>query len=109
MITSVFNYILGKNGAPVSEAPVSEATTTANGAPSLASSGNALVNLFYKAVRGIDDERLFEYADAAAKESLIHTLKIIAYVRDIREGKGSATLVAHYTDGCKKMRPEKNI
>jgi hypothetical protein len=35
---------------------------------------------------------LFELADEASKESMLYTLKIIAYVRDIRGGKGEREL-----------------
>ena len=65
-----------------------ENTTTDNGAISLQSSGNDLLNLFVASVRGIDDIRLNELMETASKESMFYTLKIIAYVRDIRGGKG---------------------
>ena len=100
MLGSVFNYILGVKPANVESANVESANVpdesvpaeTANGALSHATSGDALVNLFYRAVRGISEEKLFEYADKAAQESMLYTLKIIAYVRDIRGGKGERDL-----------------
>ncbi len=92
MLASVFNYVLGRTAKPESSIAVVESTTTANGAASLSSTGDALVNLFYKAIRGIDDNKLFELADEASKESMLYTLKIIAYVRDIRGGKGEREL-----------------
>jgi len=97
MLASVFNFILNRKptNAVTVENVVTEnevTATTANGAPSLATSGDALVNLFYKAVRGINDDALFALADEAAKESMLNTLKIIAYVRDIRGGKGERDL-----------------
>jgi hypothetical protein len=107
MLASVFNFILNRkpvengvteNGVTDENAVTENAVTdenvatTANGAPSLATSGDALVNLFYKAVRGIEDDALFTLADMAAKDSMLNTLKIIAYVRDIRSGKGERDL-----------------
>jgi hypothetical protein len=93
MLASVFNYVLGRSvREPLKEEEKIENTTTANGAASLSSTGDALVNLFYKAIRGIDDTKLFELADEASKESMLYTLKIIAYVRDIRGGKGEREL-----------------
>lgn len=91
MLASVFNYIWNKK--PQEEEPVDlpeliPITTTANGATTLSSSGDALVNLFYGAVRGVNQIELYRLADKAAQESLLYTLKIIAYVRDIRGGKG---------------------
>lgn len=97
MLASVFNFIL--NRKPTNEVTDTyvdvtdtNVTTTANGALSLSTSGDALVNLFYKAVRGINDDALFALADMATKESILNTLKIIAYVRDIRGGKGERDL-----------------
>jgi hypothetical protein len=87
---TVENGVTDKNAVTVENAVTVK--TTANGAPSLATSGDALVNLFYKAVRGINDDALFALADEAAKESMLNTLKIIAYVRDIRGGKGERDL-----------------
>jgi hypothetical protein len=98
MLANVFNYVFGKSETVSTDissgiiadisSDISETVKTANGAESLGSSGDALVNLFYKAVRGVDESTLFSLADAAAKESMLYTLKIIAYVRDIRGGKG---------------------
>jgi hypothetical protein len=93
MLASVFNYVLGRSvREPLKEEEKIENTTTANGAASLSSTGDALVNLFYKAIRGINNDKLFELADEASKESMLYTLKIIAYVRDIRGGKGEREL-----------------
>jgi hypothetical protein len=63
-------------------------TTTDNGAVTLQSSGDDLLNLFVATVRGIDETRLYELMEKASCESMLYTLKILAYVRDIRGGKG---------------------
>ncbi len=96
MLANVLNYIWNKKPQVKEEEEEEPAdlpeliplTTTANGATTLSSSGDALVNLFYGAVRGVNQIALYRLADKAAQESLLYTLKIIAYVRDIRGGKG---------------------
>lgn len=95
MLASVFNYIWNKKPTQEVQEPNASdlpelipLTTTANGATTLSSSGDALVNLFYGAVRGANQIALYRLADKAAQESLLYTLKIIAYIRDIRGGKG---------------------
>ena len=67
-------------------------TTTDNGAVTLQSSGDDLLNLFVATARGIDEDRLGELMEKASDESMLYTLKIIAYVRDIRGGKGERLL-----------------
>lgn len=83
-IKNIFNLFTN----PTPEVLPIEKTTTDNGAVSLQSSGNDLLNLFVASVRGIDDIRLNELMENASDESMLYTLKIIAYVRDIRGGKG---------------------
>lgn len=83
-IKNIFN-IFAKS---IPETPTIEKTTTDNGAITLQSSGNDLLNLFVASVRGIDDVFLNELMEKASEESMLYTLKIIAYVRDIRGGKG---------------------
>jgi hypothetical protein len=87
-IKNIFNIF----AKPNLENPPIGLTTTDNGAVSLQSSGNDLLNLFVATVRGLDDERLGELMEKSAKESLFYTLKIVAYVRDIRGGKGERDL-----------------
>jgi hypothetical protein len=87
-IKNIFNIF----SKPNLEKPPIGLTTTDNGAVSLQSSGNDLLNLFVATVRGLDDVRLGELMEKSAKESLFYTLKIIAYVRDIRGGKGERDL-----------------
>ncbi len=87
MYKNIYNYVFG-----VKETKPEPKSHTANGAPSLSTSDGALVNLFYRCVRGIDDKTLYALAEEAAKDSMLNTLKIIAYVRDIRGGKGERDL-----------------
>ncbi|KAJ3130619.1 hypothetical protein HK100_007863 [Physocladia obscura] len=65
-------------------------TTTWNGAASHATTGSALVDLFYAASRGIEESRLVALVAEAYKEDL--TAKIAAYVRDVRGGKGERSV-----------------
>ncbi|KAI8611489.1 hypothetical protein BC830DRAFT_1068761 [Chytriomyces sp. MP71] len=67
-------------------------TTTWNGALSHAVTGNARVDLFYAASRDIEHARLLHLLKASWKESKLDTLKIAAYCRDVRGGKGERTL-----------------
>uniref|UniRef100_K3WVX3 VWFA domain-containing protein n=1 Tax=Globisporangium ultimum (strain ATCC 200006 / CBS 805.95 / DAOM BR144) TaxID=431595 RepID=K3WVX3_GLOUD len=67
------------------------ATTTAttwNGAVSHASSGTARVDFFYGALRYVEKERFLGLLSASYEEDPLHTLKLIAYIRDSRGGKG---------------------
>jgi hypothetical protein len=90
-IKNIFNIFSKTNQDTASKPPVGF-TTTDNGAVSLQSSGDDLLNLFVGASRGIDDNKLKMLMDKSAKESMLYTLKIIAYVRDIRGGKGERDL-----------------
>lgn len=63
-------------------------TKTWNGALTHATSGSARVDLFYGAVRGVKKTRFFELLRASYDENAIHTLKLVAYVRASRGGKG---------------------
>lgn len=61
-------------------------------APSHSTTGNACVDLFFATARGLDSSRLLSLLEAAYKESPLITLKIVAYVRDVRGGKGERKL-----------------
>lgn len=63
-------------------------TTTWNSAVSHATTGVARVDLFYGAARGVAQERLARLLEASYAEDALHTLKIVAYLRDCRGGKG---------------------
>jgi uncharacterized protein with von Willebrand factor type A (vWA) domain len=63
-------------------------TTTWNGEPSFATTTSARVDFFYAAMRDVEKSRFLQLLDASYREDALHTLKIIAYVRDCRGGKG---------------------
>ncbi|KDO33253.1 hypothetical protein SPRG_02062 [Saprolegnia parasitica CBS 223.65] len=63
-------------------------TTTANGALSHASTSSARVDLFSGVLRGTEEARIQSLLAASYKEDALHTLKIVAYLRDVRGGKG---------------------
>lgn len=67
-------------------------TTTFNGALSCKSSLNACVDLFYKSCRGIENNILVSLLGNAFWENSLVTLKIIAYCRDVRGGKGERSV-----------------
>lgn len=63
-------------------------TFTANGAISNKNIDDARVDLFYKTCRGLSEEDLHELMDNSWKKDPLDTLKLMAYTRDIRGGKG---------------------
>ncbi|OQR85226.1 hypothetical protein THRCLA_10732, partial [Thraustotheca clavata] len=63
-------------------------TTTWNGAASNASTGSARVDFFSGVLRGTDEARIQTLINASYQEDSLHTLKIVAYIRDCRGGKG---------------------
>ena len=70
---------------------------TWNGAVSLSSPDitgetNGRISLFFKAVRGLDDERLYEYLSKAALESITDSFLLAFHIRDCRGGKGERDL-----------------
>ncbi|OQR85780.1 hypothetical protein ACHHYP_11383 [Achlya hypogyna] len=67
---------------------VAARTTTWNGAASHASTASARVDLFAGVLRGTDPARIEALVAASFAEDPLHTLKIVAYLRDIRGGKG---------------------
>ncbi len=67
-------------------------TFTENGAITYQSSLDSLVDLFYKSIRNVDRTRILKIFEKAYEESPIYTAKMIAYIRDIRGGKGERDL-----------------
>lgn len=61
---------------------------TENGALSLATTGSARVDLFFKTVRNTPIENLKGALDASWRENPLDTLKLIFHLRDCRGGKG---------------------
>lgn len=73
-------------------APTTATAVTWNGAKSNAATGSARVDFFFGAVRGVDRERFANLLAASYAEDALHTLKLAAYVRDCRGGKGEREL-----------------
>lgn len=68
-------------------------TLTANGALTnavvdLSGKREGLMGLFYKSVRGVTDDMLFEYLEKSVSEDVISAILIVFYIRDCRGGKG---------------------
>ncbi len=63
-------------------------TITENGDKAYKSSMNALVDLYYKSLRNVDEDELRTLFKAAYAENAYLTRRMIAYIRDIRGGKG---------------------
>jgi hypothetical protein len=70
----------------------SNMTFTEKGALTYISSLDALVDLFYKGQRGIHESLALELFEKAYVESPLLTAKMIAYIRDVRGGKGERKL-----------------
>jgi len=66
----------------------SNETLTENGALSLKSTLNELVDLFYQVLRDTDENKIIDLVSLAWSKDPLLTLKIIAYIRDCRGGKG---------------------
>jgi hypothetical protein len=84
--TNTFAAAMLSNTADLPEAE------TWNGAASHASSGEALTNLFFRACRGLDQPRFRELLANAWKADPLVTLRLIAYIRHVRGGKGERQL-----------------
>ncbi len=54
----------------------------------LASTGNAVIDLFFQAVRGVDGDKLAHLVDAAWAADALMTLKLLFHRRDVRGGLG---------------------
>lgn len=63
-------------------------TITENGDKAYKSSMNALVDLYYKSLRNVDEDQLRLLFNASYEENAYLTRRMIAYIRDIRGGKG---------------------
>ncbi|EFC39076.1 predicted protein [Naegleria gruberi] len=63
-------------------------TVTENGATTFSSSGSNLVDFFYFTVEGISQQKIHKLLDASWREQPLKTLKVIFFIRDIRNGKG---------------------
>lgn len=64
---------------------------TWNGALSYEETSSRL-SLYFKSIRGLDDDRLYQYLEKAVKEDIIDTFILAFHIRDCREGKGERDL-----------------
>lgn len=76
---------------------MTDSAKTWNGAVSLESPDitgetNGRVSLFFKAVRGLETSRLYEYLIKSAEENIIDTFLLVFHIRDCRGGKGEREL-----------------
>ncbi|TMW63956.1 hypothetical protein Poli38472_014661 [Pythium oligandrum] len=81
-------------------------TTTWNGAVSHATTGTARVDFFYGSVRDVEKERFLTMLDASYAEDALHTLKMVAYLRDCRGGKGERDLGRQALEHLAKTHPK---
>lgn len=70
---------------------------TSNGAISLSSpditgESNGRIGLFFKSVRGLNEQDLYSYMRKSADENIIDTFLLAFYIRDCRGGKGERDL-----------------
>jgi len=66
----------------------------------------ARLNLFFKTVRGLTQENLHSYLEAAWKENPLDTLRIIFQTRDCRGGKGERLLFCQMMQWLAKIDPQ---
>ena len=76
------------SNAPAAAGAGAAAPQTENGARSLEGSGETVVDLFFKTVRGIAEVLLLRLLAASWATSPLLTLRMIFYIRDCRGGKG---------------------
>lgn len=72
---------------------VNNITYTENGAISNKSSLNNCVDLFYLSKRGLNNKTLYDLLEKSYNEDKLITLKLLAYIRDCRGGKGERDLL----------------
>lgn len=83
LIHNVFNYMFGSKKKVTT---IDDVSTAISVEPPL---NNMVLNFFYEAQRTTSDDELYSLANAAAKESLLYTMKTIAYIRN---GRGERNL-----------------
>ena len=60
--------------------------------PDITGESNGRIGLFFKSVRGLNDQDLYEYMRKSADENLIDAFLLAFYIRDCRGGKGEREL-----------------
>ncbi len=72
---------------------MSQNITTVNGAvslpsPDLSGVSDGRLSLFFKSVRGLNENKMIEYIEKASKENIVDTFLLAFNIRDCRGGKG---------------------
>ena len=78
LIYNVFSYVFGSSLKKKEEPPVVVEV------PPLVAPDSRVLHLFYNVGRDTSDQVLDNFACAAAQESLLYTMKTIAYIRNVR-------------------------
>jgi hypothetical protein len=78
LIYNVFSYMFG------SSTKKNETKVVEEEMPSLVTPDSRVLHLFYNVGRDTSDQVLDNFANAAAQESLLYTMKTIAYIRNVR-------------------------
>ena len=60
--------------------------------PDPTSQNDGRMSLFFKSVRGLEEELLHQYMSKSSEESIVDTFLIAFYIRDCRGGKGERAL-----------------
>lgn len=82
-------------------------TTTENRAPSYSTTGNPVVDLFFKMVRNFDINPNFSaFVKSAVKYDPLKTLKVIFHARDCRGGKGERDIFYQALKEMYNLSPE---
>ena len=82
---------------------------TENNARSYSTVHDARLELFFKAVRGLQVDNLINMSERSWKESPLDTLKLGFQMRDCRQGKGERGLFIQFMKWLSKYSPENLI
>jgi hypothetical protein len=91
LIYNVFSYVFGSSKKK-EEPPVVEV----HHVPPLVAPDSRILHLFYNVGRDTSDQVLDNFARAAAQESLLYTMKTIAYIRNVRGERALARRLLHW-------------
>ncbi len=81
-------------------------TTTENGDKAYLSTLNPLVDLYYESLRNVNLDKLKLLFNEAWKVNPYYTMRLIAHIRDIRNGKGERELGKHLYSWVYEKSPE---
>jgi hypothetical protein len=109
-VSNLMNGLQEDPSAP--QADRSEPVLTENGALSYDSTTDPRLDLFFKTVRGMTSEYLFQLLEKSWEVSPRDTLRTMFYVRDCRGGKGERKIFWYFMNWLNQKDPsffEKNI